>query len=236
MTLSQRDGSSTGSVFQKRRREFTSRPNTVFANAQVCLVLKSERICRQGDEPTQIFFVDDGLFKLSRLISTGHEVALGLSSAGSVVGIEAAITGAPYAFDGIALTNSRVLSVPATLFRDEVERNNEFAQTVLQLQSEQCVEQFEELVARHSSAAGRLSRFLVRTSPQMPASGPLSINLRFSHRELASLVGITPEHLSRTLAALEHERVLKREGARLVVRNPAALRAHCRDTIADILR
>jgi CRP-like cAMP-binding protein len=49
--------------------------------------------------------------------------------------------------------------------------------------------------------------------------------LPLKHKELAQMVAVTPEHLSRLLKALEHEGVIQRNGNLLTVKNAEGLKA-----------
>jgi DNA-binding Lrp family transcriptional regulator len=47
--------------------------------------------------------------------------------------------------------------------------------------------------------------------------GPIGVRLPLKYWEIAQLVGITPEHLSRILRQLEQEGIIKRKDGRLVI-------------------
>ncbi len=74
------------------------------------------------------------------------------------------------------------------------------------------VQRVDELSA--TTAGARLARHILR----MPSSGsPITVELSSSKKELANLVSITPETLSRLLRSWREEGVLVSEGRRLIL-------------------
>jgi DNA-binding transcriptional regulator YhcF (GntR family) len=49
------------------------------------------------------------------------------------------------------------------------------------------------------------------------------VSLPFSHRDLAGLIGISPEHLSRVLRQLTYEGVIRRQKGWIIVTEPHKL-------------
>jgi len=80
-------------------------------------------------------------------------------------------------------------------------------------------------------AIDRLKRLLFEIITDM---GQLSnqrrdvkIQLPLKHKEVAQMVAVTPEHLSRLLRALEHDGVIQRDGTWLKVKDYRALMSEC---------
>jgi CRP-like cAMP-binding protein len=93
-------------------------------------------------------------------------------------------------------------------------------------------EVFDQLIsftqASALSARQRLEHVLaqlVQPSEDTVQSIDVHITLPFSHRDLAGLIRITPEHLSRLLRQLTNEGLIRRNKRRIVVSDPHKLSA-----------
>ena len=55
----------------------------------------------------------------------------------------------------------------------------------------------------------------------------IKIQVPLKHREMAQMIAVTPEHLSRLLKALEREGVIQRDGNWLTIKNAKGLMPEC---------
>ncbi len=120
------------------------------------------------------------------------------------------------------LVPSRVLMIPAEVVRDVFGRDNAFARAVV-----------DELAARYRSLVRALKSQKLRTGVERVANWILQTDARrgatghvllpFEKRRLASLLGMTPENLSRSFAALAAHGV-ESEGRAIVIKDREKLR------------
>ena len=118
------------------------------------------------------------------------------------------------------LSPAQILMIPAQTVRDVFGRDAEFARAVV-----------SELAERYRAVVRSLKNEKLRTGPQRLANWILranargdrrTIELEFDKRTLASLLGMTPENLSRNLAVLTRHGV-KGSGRDIVVEDESAL-------------
>jgi CRP/FNR family transcriptional activator FtrB len=131
------------------------------------------------------------------------------------------------------LADSRILMIPAAAVRDVFGRDSAFARAVV-----------AELASRYRSivrtlknqklrtATERLANWILATDALSGATGRIA--LEFEKRLLASLLGMTPENLSRSFAALKTHGV-ESEGRDIVINDREKLRrlAHPTGLIDD---
>jgi CRP/FNR family transcriptional activator FtrB len=126
------------------------------------------------------------------------------------------------------LVQSRILMIPADAVRDIFGRDSAFARAVV-----------GELASRYRSIVRTLKNQKLRTATERLANWILAadasngasgrISLPFEKRLLASLLGMTPENLSRSFATLGSHGV-KSEGRNIVVSDREKLRRFAQPT------
>jgi CRP/FNR family transcriptional activator FtrB len=115
------------------------------------------------------------------------------------------------------LVKSRVLMIPAEAVRDIFGRDSEFARAVVK----ELALRFRDLVRalkgqKLRPGVERLANWILQTDAQSGSTGQLV--MPFEKRLLASLLGMTPENLSRNFAALAAHGVMTK-GQAILIKN-----------------
>ena len=115
----------------------------------------------------------------------------------------AAIVASPYPLSARAIEETRIAALPLTDIWSATERDHGFARDLARLAGGT----WQVLLAtlkdyRLRSAPQRFAAYLVRLAQEFgrPAHGPVEVELTDDRKTLASLLGMTPENLSRTIA------------------------------------
>lgn len=180
----------------------------------------------------QLYVVRTGSFKCQRTAEDGYEQVLRFAFAGDVLGFEG-LHGGRQVLSAVALEDARVFALP--LHELEVWRRRFAA--------------LDHALWRHASAqlahAGaaaemlaavaaevRLARFLGWLSMRAAEQGqsPRRLLLRMSRREIASLLGVAHETISRAFSALADWGVVKVDNREVEILDAAALQACMRNT------
>lgn len=191
-----------------------------------------ECLVHEGAPADAIFFVRAGTFKVFRTDEDGYEQVLAFAIRGEILGFDA-LCMASYPVAISALEASAVHVVP----RSDIPRLSQalpaFGQ-MLQRCGCRTLAHSRELVDIMAAVASevRLARFLIQHSRRMADCGqsPSRFLLRMGRREIASLLGVAHETVSRsftTLAALGLIQVCDRE---VGIRNMDGLTAFARST------
>lgn len=172
---------------------------------------------KQEGAPRDVYLIESGLIKLVAVEQNDREVLVGLRSPRWIVGAASVIINKKYAFSASTLTHCRLRRIPNEAFLRLLRNDHEFAWFFHQMQSYELHEQVTQLMeAGCLSARDKLEHLLSQIlSALVPAGSDKSVRLKLplKHKELAELLGITPEHLSRVLRGMQKEGlVLKEKG------------------------
>ena len=127
------------------------------------------------------------------------------------------------------LVNSEVLMIPAEAVREIFSRDSAFARAVvaeLALRFRDMVRALKNQKLR--TGTERLANWILQTDARSGHTGRL--NLPFEKRLLASLLGMTPENLSRGFATLA-EHGLTTEGQAIIIRDRRKLQRLARENL-----
>ena len=176
----------------------------------------------QNDEPTHLHLLLSGRIGLRATGAGDEQTIVEIFGPGEVFLAPAVILRLPYLASAVALTEVQIMLIPAELFHEVLARDPALMNAVIQLLSRHwrlLVEQITDLKLR--SAEERVARFLARRVSAEADAGPAE--LPESRIALAARLGMTPETLSRTLAALEAKGVIRMDQRHADVLDRAAL-------------
>jgi len=166
--------------------------------------------------PMSVFLLCQGLVKLTSVSPQGRESVLGLRSAGWYPGAVPALARTCNVYTVMTVTECVISRIPADEFHLWLMRSAKLARHFTQTLCNELLAQSAEAQARGGSAQERLALFMrERTSdhPGMKTLDPLPL---LKQMELAQLLAITPEHLSRLL----HKTTVPESAEVYTVRNP----------------
>lgn len=181
----------------------------------------------QGSTAREVYLIEFGLVKLFRLGQDGQELIVGLRSTGWILGAASVIIRKSHPVTAVTLTPCRIRRIPAHTFLTLLSSD---AQLSWHLHQEHCQEiynQFSQLVGLGCmSARHRLEQLLWQlTSALEPDESQKEIRLKLplKYWEIAELIAITPQYLSRVLKQLQEEGIIIREKGEIVVSSPHKL-------------
>jgi CRP/FNR family transcriptional activator FtrB len=157
----------------------------------------------------------------------GSETIVEIFQAGELFLVPAAVLQLPYLASATALTDVRVLMIPADAFRAGMAEDPALARATVELLARHwrlMVDQVVDLKLR--SAERRIARFLSRRVSEEAGAG--SAEMPEARGALAARLGMTPETLSRTLKGMENDGVVRSAGRRIDVPDREKLRRYQR--------
>jgi CRP/FNR family transcriptional regulator len=156
-------------------------------------------LLEQGADPSSVFLLCQGLVKLTSISPQGRESVLGLRSAGWYAGAVAALVHRPNVYSVKTLTDCVISRIPADEFHLWLMRSAKMARHFTQTLCIELLSQSAEAQVRGGSAEERLSHFMSERNTQHTNLKTLDPLPMLKQMELAQLLAITPEHLSRLL-------------------------------------
>lgn len=187
---------------------FGAKVSDLAAAASIPVLLRrvqsGECIAHEGASADAIFFVRSGTFKVFRTDEDGYEQVLAFAVRSEVLGFDAlCMESYPAAMQ--ALEDSTVYVIPRREIAPLSKALPAFS-LVLQQAGSLTLMRSRELVDIMAAVASdvRLARFLIQLSRRMLACGqsPRRFLLRMGRREVASLLGVAHETVSRCFSAL----------------------------------
>jgi CRP/FNR family transcriptional activator FtrB len=176
----------------------------------------------QGDDPDFLHMLLEGSVGLQAEVEGSGRTMVELFGAGELFLAPAVVLSLPYLASAVALTEIRVLMIPAEAFRDGVSRSHELCRAATQLLARHwrlMVDQVVDLKLR--SAEDRVARFVSRRVSEEAGAGQAL--LPEPRTAIAARLGMTPETLSRALTGLEQKGRLRRGAGGATVADRTAL-------------
>ncbi len=188
-------------------------------------VSPAKKLLAQGSLVSRVLLVTEGSVKYSFIERSGREFIAQIRSAGCIVGLESALTGTPAPFSVTTLTECKLHPTNTDLLRDLMINNPLVAYSVAQAIAFEALSHKTHLI---DIVAGSTRERLIALLSQQQA-GPTGTGVAtrsawqpLKKYEIAKLLGVTPEYLSRLLRALKHEGIIESQQRRLALRHASA--------------
>ena len=193
-------------------------------SAYVRRVLRQE----EGQTPRGVFVLCSGKVKLSTTSKEGKILILKQAEAGEVLGLSAAISGTNYEMTAETASPCQLNFIGRqdlmTLLQNESEVEVHSA-LWLSREFQGAYRDIHDLVLARSSS-GKLARLLLSCAPPgVQESQELRLNSAMTHEEMAQRIGSSRETVTRLLSDLKKKRLIRLEGATLVIRDRTGLEA-----------
>ncbi len=152
----------------------------------------------QGERVKKVQLVRSGLVKLTNINSDGREALIGLRSDGWYAGSTSVILDVPSVYSVCASTDCTVVEIAAADFLRCIHRSPEMlSHFILGLCREVASFSGLQVELMSSRAEDRLNLFLRERAASLLTGGILDPLPSLKQMELAQLISISPEHLSR---------------------------------------
>lgn len=175
----------------------------------------------QDSPVNDVFVLHRGLVKLTRVEEDGQEMIVGLRSPTWILGAVSLITYQAHVVTGVSVTDCNLQRVSAESFLHMFRSNAQLSWSLHRMHCAEIREQFvrmSELGCK--SAQHRLEQLLRQLALTLKATNPKegeSVKLPLKHWEIAQLIAVTPEHLSRLLKKMQQDGVIRAENGSLVM-------------------
>ena len=184
-------------------------------------------IFHQGQVLQEILFVASGMLKLTQVDAKGRECIVGLVLPNEWLGSAPVIANRPTPTSAITCSTTVLNSCAAPTFRRRLHEDARLGRQVLEAHAVELCLQASRIgqLCSLSSRQRLWSVLCLFAGPFKLSHAGSAIRLRLPLQlwELAEFVGITPEHLSRLLKAMEQEGRLRRENGWIVLRDVEAM-------------
>ena len=181
-------------------------------------------ILAEGEPARGVYVLRSGRATLSISSSEGRVVMLRMVQAGDVLGLNAVLRNLPYDATVKALEPCRTDFVSRNELLDFIQQSESGAQAVLNVLSQELAELSDrvKLLLLPQTVNGRLARLLLEWSKANGAE-TTRVDRVFTHEEMAQMICSSRETVTRILAALSKESVIRMTPDSILICNRLAL-------------
>jgi CRP/FNR family transcriptional regulator len=178
----------------------------------------------EADPIRSFYVVISGQLKLYRSSPEGKEQTLQLLGPGDPFGLCTAFVTDSFPASAMAIEESSVLLIPGTVMEATARQEPALLFNIIQILSQRLKDSMtliESLALKE--IPGRLASFLRHSLPRDATDKKTSVELTISQRELAKILGATPEALSRALRKMANDGILATAGRVITILDHKAL-------------
>jgi CRP/FNR family transcriptional activator FtrB len=167
------------------------------------------RFIRDGGQCHALHVIMEGTAEVfSGSADEEAEAVIEIAQPGAVLLLTSVMTGCAYAASARTLSPARIVTIPATAIRELFDRDGAFARALVgELSRTSCRMLAELRSLKTRTSTERLLNWLLSAAQ---SNGSHHLKLPFGKRTLASLLGMTPECLSRSFRSLAKQGIVVR--------------------------
>jgi len=197
--------------------------NLLESSTSLKRVQKGEQIFSEGLDASAFFIIVSGKIKIYKVSPDGKEHTLHIHGPGDLVAEAAIFDSMVYPASCIALENSTLVRISREGFLVLIKKHPELSLKMMSGYSKrlrQFVAKIEELSLKDIKS--RLAGYLLKNSKI--ENGTTVCRLKYSKKELSSLLGTIPETLSRSFAFLKQRGFIVEKNNLIIIPDPDKLR------------
>ena len=179
---------------------------------------RGESVFFEGDEGTGFYMVAQGKVKIFKMSMDGREQILHIFGSGEPFGEVPVFHGQPFPANAVCLVSTTLLFFPRQEFVDLVTTTPSLALSMLAMLSlrlRRFASQVESLSLKE--VPGRLAAHLVYLTEEQKRTDQVMLDV--PKGQLASLLGTSPETLSRIFSKMSEEGLIRVEGKKIKLLN-----------------
>ena len=188
----------------------------------------------EGNDPVQLWFVDQGRIKLLKHSDTGKDVIVTVVSAGTFLGEAALRRGEAYSVTAQAVEPTAMLLFPEDTYQHLLQRYPELSLLIISGLEARLEEAYDTLrsmaVERVERRIARLLLRLASTVGKQTKDNYIMIDMPLTRQEIAEMTGTTVESAIRVMSKLRKQGIIASGNGKILLSNPHGL-----VTIADEL-
>lgn len=205
----------------------------LFRNASIGQFKKGDLLFMEGEKPEKLYIILEGWVKLFKGNSSGEETIVQMLTSGDMIAESAVFLNAPYPISAQVAKGAQILTLPATIIRENLKTNNDLALNVLtamSVHSQLLIKGMESI--RLKSATERVGWYLLKLLLEQ-GRVPDMVELPYDKSIIASYLDMKPETFSRTLKKFKQKGFEIRKDA-VILPQVKALCGFCDSDVSSI--
>jgi CRP/FNR family cyclic AMP-dependent transcriptional regulator len=180
----------------------------------------------EGQVPRGVYLLCRGRVKLTMASPEGKTLIMRIAEPGEVLGIHATVTGKPYELTAETLEPCQVNFIKSDEFTKFVRQNSDvYGRTVQQLSDYyRAACHRVRCMGLSRSAPEKMARFLLEWAEKgTDTRQGTRVNLNLTHEEIAQIVSVSRETVTRTLSSFKAQQIISISGPSVLIRDKARL-------------
>ncbi|NQU58496.1 MAG: Crp/Fnr family transcriptional regulator [Rhodospirillales bacterium] len=184
-------------------------------------------VYQQGDRSEGVYCIQSGLVGVRQLDAEGNEVLLRLCNPSETIGYRALLSNSEHTHFAEILAPSHICFIDRSIVSELLSKNPIIGERFLARTIKE-LNQTEEMFVRSQkqSVRSRLLHYLMVLFDQYGTGDEQSgyvLKIPVSRKDLASLIAVAPESISRTIARLEEDNLVQFDGRNVCFSNMEAI-------------
>jgi CRP-like cAMP-binding protein len=186
---------------------------------------KKQLVYKEGNHPTQLYYVLSGKVKTYKSNDDGKELVTNLYSTGDFIGHVALLQGGVYKESAEAIDESEIAIIPKKEFEDLLKNSREIAQKFINLLAQNVAEKEQHLLnLAYNSLRKKVADALIFLKNKYHTDGSSSnFQIDISRENLANIAGTATESLIRTLSDFKSEKLIEIKDGHIAIVNEKKL-------------
>jgi CRP/FNR family transcriptional regulator len=178
-----------------------------------CIRIRAgQPLFHEGDPASRVFTLTHGTLKLYKLLPDGRRQVTGFVHPGDFLGVS---VNDEHAFTAEAMEQAQLCAFPRGRFDDFTEEHPEMERELYRLAAHELAAAQQQMVLLgRKTAAERFATFLLTLAERAERNGSEEarfVDLPMSRSDIADYLGLTKETVSRVLALLKKQRLIRLE-------------------------
>ncbi len=189
---------------------------------------KGEFIIRLGEDPSHVFYIEEGLVKAFNISKYGEENLLIIRKSQEVFPLIWAITGSEREITYQALTPTTVWRIPREKYQEFINSHPTAMRPILEMVTEMYRLHSERLLnLQYRSVRERLISFLLTMAERfgVETDEGVLIDAPLRHQDIGSSINASRETASRQMAVLENKGLVDHKRSYITIKDKPALEA-----------
>lgn len=185
-------------------------------HGELCSFSKGEFIYREGEHANKIYLILKGLVKTHKMDQNGKELITSIQKPDDFLGFTSFLDIVSYQESATAVEDVEMAGVLKSKLKDLVLGNNNLSMVVFNILSENLSVTKDQLLQMAYSSVRKKTAQTILQFAEVLDKG-LFEDIKISRSDLASVAGIAPESLIRTLSVFKKEGLVEIEGRNIKI-------------------
>ena len=182
----------------------------------------------EGQEANGLYLISKGQVKLTVTRSDGKSIILRIAEPGELIGLDCMVSSKTFGMTAETLGPCAMRFVPRDLLRSLMRDHPDVCMAVAEQLSNDYRSACSQIrsLGLSRSASERIVLFLLDWGARgRQTDQGLRVNIPLKHEEIAQIVGVSRETVTRTFTDLKHKHLIVMKGPALLIKNKSALEA-----------